>query len=321
MLLDDSCSDASDLFNECDSPSRRLTESARRPEPVARQRLTRARAARDGVPSHMSKRRIWSGLAVVGVVVLAAVGAGKVFGVGPLAPVVPAAMVTDPKEMIARSLQATIDASAVHLDWSVSGTIPGSLVARPEPSITLDGTTLAVDIRPKDGKTKAHLASEALGVDLDTVTIWDGVWYRTAEDQPWARASLGDKSASAGVDINPLTLVDRLRSYLATPGVSPTTHDVACASASGRCHEITIDAGSDPAMILALMLPHGQSDNLPPIDVVITLQTDVETLRPVHLVADAKSADGTIDIHTVIDAGHWDEDLVIEEPHDRPAPS
>ena len=53
---------------------------------------------------------------------------------------------------------------------------------------------------------------------------------------------------------------------------------------------------------------------LPPAAVDITLQTDAQTLRPAHLVADAKSADGTVDIHAVLDAGHWDEDLVIDEP-------
>ena len=85
--------------------------------------------------------------------------------------------------------------------------------------------------------------------------MWDGAWYRTAPDEPWARASLGGASAEAGVDINPLTLVDRLRAYLATPGATATTRDVPCASGSGRCHEITLDAGSDPVTILGLMLP------------------------------------------------------------------
>ena len=40
--------------------------------------------------------------------------------------------VTDPKEMLARSLQATLDASAVRFDGTITGTIPGSLVDRPE---------------------------------------------------------------------------------------------------------------------------------------------------------------------------------------------
>ena len=273
----------------------------------------------------MSFTRVWAGLGAVAIGGLVLVfGAGTVFGVGPLAPAVPAEKVTDPKEMLARSLQATLDASAVRFDGTISGTIPGALVDRPEATVNLDGTTLQVDIRPKDAKTKAHIASDALDVDLDTVTVWDSAWYRGAPEDPWSKASLGGASADAGVDINPLTLVDRLRNYLAVPGMAPTTRDVACASASGRCHEIHLDAGSDPVMIMALMLPHEQAQHLPPVDVDITLQTDALTLRPAHLVVDATSEDGTIDIHTQVDVSHWDEDLVIEEPTGpvaTPAPS
>jgi hypothetical protein len=272
----------------------------------------------------MTIPRVWAAIGGVALVVIAMLGAGTVFGVGPLAPAVPPEKVTDPKEMLARSLQATLDASAVHLDGVISGTIPGRLVDRPEASVDLAGTTLDIDIRPKDAKTRAHLASEALGVELDTVTVWDGAWYRTAPDDPWQRASLGGASADAGVDINPLTLVERLRNYLATPGVTPTTRDVACASESGRCHEIRLDAGADPLMILSLMLPHEEAQRLPPTDIVVTLQTDAQTLRPAHLVAEATSRDGTINVQAIIDASQWDADLVIDEPSEdeaSPAPS
>ncbi len=269
----------------------------------------------------MSNTRVWAGLGAVAIGAIALLGAGAVLGVGPLASATPPEQVTDPKEMLARSLQATLDADAVHFEGTVSGTIPGALVGRAEPSIDLDGTTLEIDIRPKDAKTKTHLASEPLEVELDTVTVWDGAWYRTAPDEPWARASLGGASAEAGVDINPLTLVDRLRAYLATPGATATTRDVPCASGSGRCHEITLDAGSDPVTILGLMLPHERAEQLPPVDIVITLQTDALTLRPAQLVAEATSEDGTVDIRTVIDASRWDEDIVIEEPSEtEPSP-
>ena len=67
-------------------------------------------------------------------------------------------------------------------------------------------------------------------------------------------------------------------------------------------------------MILGLMLPHDQAAGLPPVDVDLTLQTDALTLRPAQLIADAKSADGTVDIHAVIDASDWDGNSVIDEP-------
>jgi hypothetical protein len=145
--------------------------------------------------------------------------------------------------------------------------------------------------------------------------VWDGVWYRTGPDDAWQRASLGGASAGAGVDINPLSLVDRLRSYLASPGIVPALEDVACASASGRCHRVTLEAGRDPATILRAMLPTDEAAALPEIRTTMTLDTDVETLRPAHLVLDAVSDDGTVDLHLVLDASRWDDPAItIEEP-------
>ena len=240
---------------------------------------------------------------------------GTALGVGPLAATPAPDEVTDPKEMIARSLQATIDATSVHLEGTLSGTIPGVLVERPEDAVVLDGSTVEADIRPKDAKTALHVVSPGLDVDLETVTVWDAVWYRTGPDEPWQRATLGGASAEAGVDINPLTLVDRLRAFLATPGIAPVLEEVQCASASGRCHRITLDAGRDPATILRSMLPPERAAELPPIRTTLTLDTDAETLRPAHLVLDAVSEDGTVDLHLELDASGWDSaDIVIEEP-------
>jgi hypothetical protein len=157
--------------------------------------------------------------------------------------------------------------------------------------------------------------SPGLEVDVDAVTVWDGVWYRTSPDDAWQRASLGGTSAQAGVDINPLSLVDRLRSYLASPGISPTLEDVACASASGQCHRVTLEAGRDPALILRAMLPTDQASGVPDVRTTVTLDTDTQTLRPAHLLIDAVSDDGTVDLHLELDASQWDDPAItIAEP-------
>ena len=248
--------------------------------------------------------------AVLGIVVFG----GAAVGVGPLAATTPPDKVTDPREMVARSLQAVLDATAVHLDATLTGTLAGAVLDRPEAQIDLAGTVAEGDIRPKDAKTRAHIASGPLGVELDTVTIWDGVWYRTGADAPWTKASAGGAAAQAGVDINPLTLVDRLRSYLARPDLAPVVTDVACASTSGRCHRVVIDAGSDPGSTLAAMLPVERQATFPEVTTTLTLDTDSLTLRPSRIVMDVASEDGTVDLHLVVDASRWDEELVIAEP-------
>jgi hypothetical protein len=255
-------------------------------------------------------------LGVAALVGVLAVGAmvGILVGVGPLAAGTPPEQVTDPKEMLARSLQSVIDASSVHLAARVEGHVPGALLDRPEATVELDGTRVEADARPKDARTTSHVEIPALDAMLDTVTVWDGAWYRTDPAGAWERASLGDVAAYAGVDANPLTLVDRLRGYLADPEVTPTVTDVACGAPSGRCRHIVLEAGTDPTGLLALLLPKTNRDALPPVDTTVTLDTDVATLRPVQLAVDMHSDDGTVDLHLVVDASRWDEPITIDEP-------
>jgi len=250
-------------------------------------------------------------VAVLGVLVVV----GGVVGVGPLASTTPANEVTDPREMIARSLQSVLDANAVHLDATVSGTIPGALLDRPEERLVLDGTIAKVDLRPRDARTAASVDSPPLDVSLETVTVWDGAWYRTPPDGAWSRASLGGAAADAGVDANPLTLVDRLRAWLARPELDPTVTDVPCAGESGTCRHIVLDAGTDPADLLGALLPDDNESALPEVTTTITLDADTGTLRPAHLELVMRSEDGTVDLKLALDASRWDDPgIVVEEP-------
>lgn len=258
--------------------------------------------------------RIGAGLGALLLALAIAIGAGTVLGVGPLAPSPSPGAITDPDEILARSLQAVLDADAVHLEGTLSGRVPGSLLGAGPGVVSLDGTTVALDVRPDDARTRAHVESPGLGVIVDAVTVWDTVYWRTDDAGPWTRASLGDASADAGMDLNPLTLVDRLRGWLALPGSSPTLTTVGCGSRSGWCREVALDAGSDPATILGGLLPVDRAGELPDLDVAVTLQADVDSLRPVRLVVDVTSADGTVGLRLMLEAGRWDEEVAIEEP-------
>lgn len=251
-------------------------------------------------------------LALVGLLLVAAVS-GRLIGVGPLAGVVPPDQVTDPGEMIARSLQATLDAASVHVAGTLDGGLPGTLLERDEAIVDLAGTTITADLRPRDARTHARVTAPALDVNLETITVWTTAWYRSAGG-PWRQVPVDDATSDSGIDINPLTLVDRVRSYLATTGRRPWSVDVPCGSASGRCHEVRLDAGTDPAGVLAAMLP-GAADGTPPvISTVITLQTDALTLRPAALSVIAASADGTLDLRLTLVFGGWDGPVRIDEP-------
>jgi hypothetical protein len=261
--------------------------------------------------------RFWGAAQALGgllaVVAVAAV-AGAALGAGPLAGPLPADRVTDPREMLARSLQSVLDARTVHLEASLEGTVPGALLGRGDAQVDLRGTAASADISPKDVRTRIHLDSTALGVTLDTVSSWDDLWFRTASDQPWTRASVGGATAEAGVNPNPLTLVDRLRSWLARPDLAPTVTDVPCAATSGRCHRVVLEAGKDPAELLKGLLPLDRREVLPPLAATLVLDTDASTLRPARLEVLVRSDDGTVDLRLVVDASDWDRDVTIEVP-------
>jgi hypothetical protein len=208
-----------------------------------------------------------------------------------------------------------IDADSLHVEASLSGHAPGAVFGRPDASITLDGTTLVMDLRPHDARTRAHLVSPPLGIAGDAVTVWDSLYTRPGGTERWTKSSLGAAVGGAGIDANPLTIVDRLRTWLTTSGVPlPTVHDVACAGESGRCHEITLEAGSAPAVILERLLPAGAAAAIGPATTTIRVQVDDATLRPAHLEMAVANADGTVSLLVTADSSAWDAPVVIEEP-------
>jgi hypothetical protein len=251
-------------------------------------------------------------VAILGVATLV----GALAGVGPLASATAPDQVADPGEMVARSLQATLEASAVHLDATLTGTIPGPLVGRESAAVVLDGTKLSADLRPRDARTQATVVSAPLDLNLETVTVWGDAWYRHGPDQPWTKVSLGSVGAAAGIDINPLTMVDRLRSSVAGSTRRPTLTDVPCASRSGTCHRVVLDLGTDATAILRAALPGARTARVPDVATTVTLDTDAKTLRPAHLLLHIASADGTVDLRLAIDASSWEEPIRIEAPQD-----
>ncbi len=91
--------------------------------------------------------------------------------------------------------------------------------------------------------------------------------------------------------------------------------DVPCASESGTCRHIVLEAGTDPADLLGALLPDDNESALPEVTTTITLDADAQTLRPAHLELDMRSEDGTVDLKLALDAGRWDDPgIVIEEP-------
>lgn len=254
------------------------------------------------------------GMAALVVVVGCGILVGGPLGVGPLASRTPPDQVTDPREMVSRSLQSVLDAFSFHVEATVDGTLPGPVVDRPAGPVTLDGTTITAEVKPRDIRTRASVTSEPLAITLDTVTIWGDIWYRTADGGSWTKASLGALVGDAGFDANPLTLVDRLHDYVSEAAHAPALTEVSCAAPSGSCHHLVFETGADPSNLLAALLPDANAAALPDVATTVTLDTDAKTLRPARLQLDMASVDGSVDLVVVIDTSRWDEQVQIDEP-------
>jgi hypothetical protein len=249
--------------------------------------------------------------------VLAVIAAlGALLGFGPLAGRPSAASVTDPREMLARSIQSTLEASSVHVEGTLQGQIPGSLVNRRDAEILLEGSTITADLRPRDLRTRAHVGIPALGINLDSVTVLLSIWTRSNGGawQAVGADSVAGSASGTGLDLNPLTMADRVRTYLASRSQPPSLEEVACASASGRCHRVTLDVGADPAAALAALLPGAATADMPATSTVITLDTDAETLRPAVLQVLSAAEDGTLAIQLRLVFSDWDGPSVIDQP-------
>ena len=262
----------------------------------------------------MTLRRAIVRIGVVAGLVAALLVAGAVNGVGPLARVPPPSEVSDPREMLARSLQALIDASSVHVEASLRGQVPGSLVGRQDPTVPVEGTAVSLDLRPQDARSHLLLGSPTLGIGLEAITSWDTMAYRRAAG-PWVTGSLGSVVAGTGIDADPLTLVGRVRTWLAQPGApTPVATDVRCDAASGTCRRVSVSLGrsAGDALLAAIAGSGGASVGATSTDLV--LETDVATLRPAHLVVTTRNADGSLALTLRVDCSAWDAPSVIADP-------
>ena len=262
----------------------------------------------------LTLRRAALRIGIVVAIVAAVLVAGAVNGVGPLARVTPAYEVTDPAEMLARSLQSVIDASSVHVAASVTGQVPGALVGRSDATVALDGTQAALDLRPQDARTHLVFGSPDLGLAVEAITSWDTMAYRF-DAGGWTKGSLASVVAGTGIDANPLTLVDRMRKWLASPGAPvPTSSDVPCGAPSGRCRQVAVSLGREAGDVLLKAFPGSGAANVGATTTEVTLLTDATTLQPAHLVVMVRNADGSLAVTIEADFSLWNWPSVIPDP-------
>ena len=275
-----------------------------------------APAEPDGAPAEprLTLPRAVLRIAIVVTIVAAVLAAGAANGVGPLARVTPASAVTDPAEMLARSMQSVVDASSVHVAVSVTGQVPGALVGRSDATVVLDGTSAVLDLRPQDARSHLVFVSPNLGVAVEAITSWDTMASRF-DAGAWSKGSLASVVAGSGIDANPLTLVDRMRKWLASSGAPvPASTNVLCDAPSGQCRRVVVSLGREAGDVLLRAFPNGGAANIGATTTNVALLADAATLQPAHLVLVLRNAEGTLAVAIQADFSLWNWPLVIQDP-------
>lgn len=257
-------------------------------------------------------RRIRAGMAAVALGVAAVTTGGAVLRVGPFESPT-AHTVTAPDEILAGSLQALLDAETVHLSIEVSGSIPGGVVGADGP-IRLRGVGIEADVDLAAGRSGTLVdADGADGPDLEVRTVWDRAWVGAVAG-PWTVTAVSEVLDVGAVDLNPLTLVERVRAYLAEHPETRLSRSRDLPCIGGLCRVVTLDAGPEPVGLLAALLPAERAAHLPDADVTLTLQAQVATLRPVVAFLEVSGPAGEPILEAAIRFRNWNEPVTVEEP-------
>ena len=263
----------------------------------------------------MAKRGPWLGGAALAAFVVVGVAVGGMFGVGPLGQLTPAAQVTDPREMIARSLQSTLDATSVHLQATVTGTIPGRL-RRPARGGRHAGRHHRRGRPAAEGRRTGPPRQPGAWRRRSTaITVWDGVWYRAVASRSLVKcASLGARRRRAPAWTSKPADPRRPAAVLPRPAPISRAHRDGhrlLSAPPGDATTIVLDAGTGPgSRILSGLCSRTMArPSRPSVSTTLTLNWDPDdaaagpTSSSSSAATTARSTSGV-----VVDASRWDED-------------
>ena len=212
---------------------------------------------------------------------------------------------TDPAQIVTKSVESLQQAKSVHFEATIEGTVVGDLMGTGQGGqISLVGTTLRGDVDATGKNVHVSAAVPALlGLTADIVVIGPDTWTRISVLGPKYKKSA--TTATAG-PADPAAVIDTLKEWLAKPEVSPTKKDDATCG-SKKCYQIEIDlSASDLQSLVA-----GQ--DLGDASAALTILVEKDTLHPavatVH-VTGAKVGDLTFTL-TLSD---WDKPVSITAP-------
>lgn len=237
-----------------------------------------------------------AGLLVAAAAVFAACGSSSTGGL------------TDPKDILVRSVDAIQAAKTFHLTGEVTGKVSVDMSGKGSGvALDLSGTTIQGDVDLDARKAHVTLGAPALfGAGADVI-VADGVTY-TRVTGPISRTNKYTKQASSalGMPANPQEAIDDLKAGLGKLTTPPTKDpDESCGSAD--CYHLTLkvdssDLGSIGGLASAVPGVSGagtvdlwvRKDNLQPAKIVVAMDAGGQGSGSVTLLLSAFGSRVTI---------------------------
>ena len=227
------------------------------------------------------------------------------------APAAPA--LTDPKEILTKSVTTLKDVKTVHMHAELSGQVKMDLSGSGNAAaLDLKGTTADADIDIPN--KKAHLTFSApalLGVTGDLIIIGDTTYTKISLLGPKYTKSVSTSSSDpASVASNPQKTIDDLNKFLNQPGVAPTKlADEKCGDKD--CYHVSLNLTSDQLSGVTSGLGSAAPSGSGTVDVWVQ-KTD---LRPAKVTIAANAGDqGTIAV--TLTMSNYDVPVTINAPAD-----
>ena len=242
---------------------------------------------------------------------LLALVASLALGACSSAPAVPP--ITDPNEILIKSIETLAKTKSVHFAASLTGTFNGDIMGSGQSSeFKLDGTTAEGDLDIAGKKFRLSFSVPSfLGLNGELIQVGQNTYVKTS--LTGAKYSK-ETSAELPVDevTDPAKAGEGMREFLEMPGIDATKVADAKCGDNKDCYQIEIDLTSEELGALASEAPVPGAD-LSEGALKMTFGVEKDTLRMSKLVVSIDAADqGSADL--TINMTKWDESVSVNEP-------
>jgi hypothetical protein len=225
------------------------------------------------------------------------------------APAAPA--LTDPKEILTKSILSLKDVKSVHFKAEASGQVKIDLTGQGGAgAVDLKGTTAEGDLDIGNKKLKLGFAAPGLfGVTGEVIQIVNDSYLKVNLLGEKYQKSTSTPDASGEVASDPLKVIQEVNDFLNKPGVAPTKlADERCGDKD--CYHVAVNITSDQlGDSLGGLVPSGAPGGTGVLD----LWVQKDSLRPAKLGVKVTAGDmGTVDV--LVTFSNYDAAVTIEPP-------